>query len=91
MITRGNSRYHIRELGKFVSKKTYDILPLMGNCEMGMERLERLDMEGMDLGDRVMGRNGSMYVVFVNRYRGMSGALLYSWSDSSFVHKNIYH
>jgi hypothetical protein len=36
----------------------------------------RLDMEGMGLGDRGVGRSGSMYVVFENICRGRSGALL---------------
>jgi hypothetical protein len=37
-----------------------------------MVRLERFDMVGMDLGDMVMGRNESRYVVFVNIYLGTS-------------------
>ena len=58
---------------------------------MGMERPERLDMVDMDLGDMVVGRNGSMYGVYENIYLDTSGVLWCLSVDSSFVHKSIYH
>ena len=58
---------------------------------MGMGRPERLDMVDMDLGDMVVGKNGSMYVVYENIYPDTSEVPWCLWVDLSFDHKSIYH
>ena len=56
-----------------------------------MGRPERLDMVDMDLGDMVVGKNGSMYVVYENIYPDTSEVPWCLWVDLSFDHKSIYH